>query len=432
MYSSGQQMPIRPNVLSVQVPSAMNYTGQNDTSNAARDGSENGAESLVNPSKKLENDMLLLGKKIKQHEENIKYLRTHKNSLDDVITDMQVTLGKYHSSSAPKIEDGDLSQMQTEEATIENIMKNEKSAAAIVCQLKRHRNQATHIKDVLGVVATLGKVNDDSLSRILSEYLGQDNMLALVCMTYDGVKALESYDKEGCINKSSGLLGLGTAIGQILEGRYNVICLENMSPYYGEFLANDAQRRLALSKPTLPNGETPAGFMGFAVNMIHINSEHLFYLTNKGNGLRETLFYTLFSRLQVYKSRAEMLQALPCIHDGAVSLDGGIIRSCSVFSLGTTREEEVKVRFAISSGVSYLPEEYIEVEKEMKEFKWKRERMMEDIQREEAMLAHVKFNFEFKKQEFLGFMAQSSPYTMQVTIVFYPPMQAPPGRSTPR
>lgn len=33
--------------------------------------------------------MLLLGKKIKQHEENIKYLRTHKNSLDDVITDMQ-------------------------------------------------------------------------------------------------------------------------------------------------------------------------------------------------------------------------------------------------------------------------------------------------------------------------------------------------------
>lgn len=53
-------------------------------------------------------------------------------------------------------------------------------------------------------------------------------MLALVCMTYDGVKALESYDKEGCINKSSGLLGLGTAIGQILEGRYNVICLENM------------------------------------------------------------------------------------------------------------------------------------------------------------------------------------------------------------
>ncbi|KAJ0719234.1 hypothetical protein HanOQP8_Chr08g0287041 [Helianthus annuus] len=54
--------------------------------------------------------------------------------------------------------------MRSEEATIGNIMKHEKSAAAIYCQLKRHRNQAAHIKDVLGVVATLGKVKDDNLS----------------------------------------------------------------------------------------------------------------------------------------------------------------------------------------------------------------------------------------------------------------------------
>lgn len=73
------------------------------------------------------------------------------------------------------------------------------------------------------------------------------------------------------------------------------------------------------------------------------------------------------------------------------------------------------MKFAITAGASYLPEAYIEVEKEMKELKWKRERMMEDIQREEAMLAHIKYNFEVKKQEFLGFMAQSSPYPMQVT-----------------
>lgn len=73
------------------------------------------------------------------------------------------------------------------------------------------------------------------------------------------------------------------------------------------------------------------------------------------------------------------------------------------------------MKFPITSGVSYLPEACIEVEKEMKELKWKRERMMEDIQREEAMLSHVKYSFEVKKQEFLGFMAQSSPYTMPVT-----------------
>ncbi|KAJ9553012.1 hypothetical protein OSB04_017057 [Centaurea solstitialis] len=394
-----EMMPIRPNVLSVQVPPTMNYVGLNDSSNVARDGVENGtfsqAEPLVNPSKKLENDMLLLGKKIKHHEENIKYLRNNKNSFDGAITDMQVTLGNYHSSTQPKIENEDLSHMQSEEATVGNIMKHENSAAAIW---------------VPAETSSQSGCSYEGRPWLLSEYLGLDNMLALVCMTYEGLKSLESYDKEGSINKNSGLHGLGASIGQTLEGRFNVICLEHVRPYVGEFMANDPQRRLALRKPALPNGESPAGFIGFAVNMIHIDSAHLCYLTTDGNGLRETLFYTLFSRLQVYKTRTDMMQALPCIFNGAISLDGGMIRSNGVYFLHT-RKKEMDVKFAISPVASYLPETY-EVEKQMKELKWKREKLMEDIQREEAMLAHVKYNFEVKKQEFLGFMAQSSPYTM--------------------
>lgn len=53
-------------------------------------------------------------------------------------------------------------------------------------------------------------------------------MLTVVCRTYDGVKALETYDREGCINKSSGLHGLGASIGRILDGRFIVICLEHL------------------------------------------------------------------------------------------------------------------------------------------------------------------------------------------------------------
>lgn len=60
--------------------------------------------------------------------------------------------------------------------------------------------------------------------------------------------------------------------------------------------------------------------------MIHLDSKYLSFLTDSGYGLRETLFYGLFSRLQIYKTRNEMLLALPCIHDGALSLDGGMIR----------------------------------------------------------------------------------------------------------
>lgn len=68
--------------------------------------------------------------------------------------------------------------------------------------------------------------------------------------------------------------------------------------------------------------------------MINIDSSNLFCVAPSGYGLRETLFYNLFSRLQIYKTRAEMMQALPCISDGALSLDGGMIRGGGILSLG--------------------------------------------------------------------------------------------------
>ena len=101
-------------------------------------------------------------------------------------------------------------------------------------------------------------------------------------------------------------------------------------------MLEDAQRKLDILIPRLPNGELPSGFLGFAVNMINLDSSNLFCVTPSGYGLRETLFYNLFSRLQVYKTRAKMIQALPCISEGALSLDGGMVRSCGVFSLGNS------------------------------------------------------------------------------------------------
>lgn len=79
-----------------------------------------------------------------------------------------VTLGEYHSSNRPMMERGNLSQ----ESEVENIQSNLKrthSAAGIVCQLKTcHSTQGFQfplMKDMLGIVATLGKVDDDNISR---------------------------------------------------------------------------------------------------------------------------------------------------------------------------------------------------------------------------------------------------------------------------
>lgn len=411
MFSPNQQMPVHANMFSVPIK----YGGQNGSSHVANgiDGVANAAfsqaELLVSSSKKLENELLLLGQNVKDHEENIEYIKTHISGLDDQITDIQVTLGKNLSSSTHMTVDEDLS-----DKTVEHIIQHEKSAAAIICQLKQHDDDddpTSCTKDVIGVVATLGKVYDDNLSRLLSEYLGLDTMSALVCMTYDGVKALETYDTEGSIIKSSGLYGVGASVGRTIDGRYNVICLEKLRPYVGEYMPDDPQRRLALVKPKLSNGNSPTGFLGFAVNMIHIDVIHLLSFTSNGHGLRETLFYNLFSRLQVYRTRAHMLQALPCISDGAVSLDGGIIRRNGVFVFGS--REEMDVRFAVSG---YQPENLVEIEKQMKELKWEKETMVETLQVEESILAHIRYTFEIKKQEFVRFMAQSSPYAMQYPV----------------
>lgn len=64
--------------------------------------------------------------------------------------------------------------------------------------------------------------------RLLSEYLGVQTMLAIVCKTYEGTKALETYNQDGCLDKTSGLHGLGASIGRALDGRFLVICLESL------------------------------------------------------------------------------------------------------------------------------------------------------------------------------------------------------------
>lgn len=100
-------------------------------------------------------------------------------------------------------------------------------------------------------------------------------------------------------------------------------------------MADDPQRRLDLVKPRLPNGELPPGFIGFAVNMIILHHSHLFRVCSSGYGIRETLFYNLFSHLQVYRTREEMILALPCISNGAISLDGGLIKRSGFYYLGS-------------------------------------------------------------------------------------------------
>lgn len=63
--------------------------------------------------------------------------------------------------------------------------------------------------------------------RLFSEYLGLENMLGIVCKTYEGVVALEKYDKDGLIERF-GVHGLGKSIGRPIDGRFLVFCIEKL------------------------------------------------------------------------------------------------------------------------------------------------------------------------------------------------------------
>ncbi|KAK6121818.1 hypothetical protein DH2020_044431 [Rehmannia glutinosa] len=411
--------------LALSDPSAaLHHVGENSRSMVSSQDMQNGAhnqqaESIANRSKKLQDELHEVGQRIKHHEENVKYLKTAKNKLEESILHMTAALEKYDKEILPNTVDKDPAHVKSEEETIEHVLKHEKSAAALLFMMKSQAkalsSEHSLTKDVIGIVATLAKVDDDNLSRLLAEYLGLETMLAVVCKTYDGVKALEAYNKEGLIDKSLGLHAFAANIGRPLAGRFLVICLADIRPYVGEFIADDPQKRLALLKPRLLNGETPPGFLGFAVNMITIDSTNLYCISKNGQGLRETLFYNLFSNLQVYKSREDMLKALPCIKDGAISLDGGMIRNPGVFSLGH-HQGDIDVKFPKGSESLNVPESYFEIKNEMKEIQWKKDRAVEDIRREQILLDHARLNYETKKREFLQFLTESSSHASQYPV----------------
>eukprot|EP00252_Welwitschia_mirabilis_P023300 TRINITY_DN655_c0_g1_i10.p1 TRINITY_DN655_c0_g1~~TRINITY_DN655_c0_g1_i10.p1 ORF type:complete len:184 (-),score=37.38 TRINITY_DN655_c0_g1_i10:34-585(-) len=106
---------------------------------------------------------------------------------------------------------------------------------------------------------------------------------------------------------------------------------------------DDPQCRLNIDNPKLENGNTPDGFLGYAVNMMHLDDKNQYASNVSPITLRQSLFFHLFSYLQVYKTRRDMKQAIKCIKDGAVSLDGGMRRSKGVIECG--KRNLVTVRF---------------------------------------------------------------------------------------
>ncbi|KAI7749942.1 hypothetical protein M8C21_002600, partial [Ambrosia artemisiifolia] len=99
-----------------------------------------------------------------------------------------------------------------------------------------------------------------------------------------------------------------------------------------------------------------------------IDADHVDTKTESGCGLRETLFYRLFGETQVYETRDDMKRAISCIKDGAVSMDGGILRGNGAVSLGCL---EPDIIFPVVPARTELSEDDMRVLTRYKELKSK-------------------------------------------------------------
>ncbi|XP_044505503.1 structural maintenance of chromosomes flexible hinge domain-containing protein GMI1 isoform X4 [Mangifera indica] len=300
--------------------------------------------SIIETEKELESEICKYGRRIKKYETALKVV-------NDQMTEVEQVLSQLQASTEPHIL-SDPYWLTKEEMSRQIQSKGQSASAVLCCGGPLHESRTDFMEDIVGVVALIGKAWTRNLSRILAEYLGEDQMLALVCRSFRAACALEEYERNGEIDFSLGLHGKAAAHGKSIVGRFLVICLEDIRPYTGELDGSDPQRRLVLPDPILPCGNDPPGFMGYAVNMVDLDEVHVYTRTDAGHGLRETLFYRLFSELQVYRTREDMIEARACIKQGAVSLDGGILKENGFISLGNGNPT---ICFPVVGHVELLP-----------------------------------------------------------------------------
>ncbi|KAL9436957.1 hypothetical protein AB3S75_022908 [Citrus x aurantiifolia] len=337
----------------------------------------------------LESEVRNYGLCIGRHEKALKLLNDQKIEVEEVLSKLQVSVEPY--------------SLMTKEEIIRRIKSIYQSAASVICCSTKEflcsKPRSNFMEDVVGPVALIGAVCTNKLSRTLAEYLGEHQMLALVCRSFEAAFALEKYEQDGTIDRKCALHATAAALGKSIDGRYLVICLEGIRPYSGKFGSNDPQRKLALPAPTLPKGNIPAGFVGYAVNMVNLDDHHMHIRTSAGNGLRETLLYRLFGKLQVYKTRKDMIEAHTCIRHGAVSLDGGILKEDGIISLGcgnpTICFPIVRTRISTQS---------IEALKQIEEKKLELDGIMQSIQESNKALEKDLEKLKNSEDKFNSFM----------------------------
>ncbi|KAJ0035517.1 hypothetical protein Pint_25582 [Pistacia integerrima] len=149
------------------------------------------AVSIIKTEKELESEICKYGLRMKNHEMALKIVNDQTTEVEQVLSQLQA-LTEPHILTDP-------SSSLTKEEITRQIESGGQSAAAVLC--------------------------------CVAEYLGEDQMLVLVCRSFRAACALEEYEQNGEVNCTLGLHGKATERGNSIVGRFLVICLEDMRCY---------------------------------------------------------------------------------------------------------------------------------------------------------------------------------------------------------
>ncbi|KAJ0024579.1 hypothetical protein Pint_07527 [Pistacia integerrima] len=309
------------------------------------------AVSIIKTEKEPENEICKYRSRIKNHEMALKIV-------DDQTAEVEQVFSQLQASTEPHILTDPYSLLTKEEIT-RRIESRGQSVAAVLCcvgkEFPLQELRTDFIEDIVSLVALIGRAWTSKLSR-----------------SFRAACALEEYEKNGEVNYTHG-----------------------KAAERGELDGSDPQRRLALPETILPCGDTPPGFMGYAVNMVDLDEHYVYTRTDAGDGLRETLFYRLFGELQVYRTREDMIEARACIKHGAISLDGGILKENGLICLGRWNPT---ICFPVVGQVDMLPSlESIEKLNQIEEKKLKLGKLM--CLKEKHNTTHEKALKKFNKKK---------------------------------
>ncbi|CAK9270579.1 unnamed protein product [Sphagnum jensenii] len=307
---------------------------------------------FIDRNQKLQRKLLDQGRRVKRTEEELAILKKTKKEVEETVTlwteeleqfkNLAHALGKPQNGTS-RHGNKDMDTSYTTSDVIELLRKqgNPPGSHAVSILLEAIMSDREVFSaagaggDVIGIVALLASVDDDFLNCALADFLGIEKMLMIVCRTEAGLRYLNSqtFDEEGKLDEEMGLHAFARRRKSSITGRFRVLVLNEASFYVQpEGLPavdmSHPQKILNIPQPGPSKGPCPEGFLGYAVNLLHLNPQQLeCYATPSEHGLRESLFFQLFSFLQVYDTKENMIQAQQYLAAGAVSLDGSLLHS---------------------------------------------------------------------------------------------------------